>query len=153
MKTFAERIKALRAEVEALKAVKSKSSTVLNTVTKEIQCTATIYRADGSGAIGPGLLTVRDMGLIEIIPTDSSNPLIFSYAQPAFADRGNRPSSLRSWMTANGNPAVLVDPGTSSSVDGGMAYGSTKTVTLTVYITATGDFTTSISTIRYTNDT
>lgn len=152
MKTFAERIKALRAEVEALKAVKRKSSTVLDTVTKEIQCTATIYRADGTGSIGAGLLTVRDMGLVEIVPTDN-NPLIFSYAQPAFADRGNRPSQLRSWMTSSGNPAVLVDPGTSSSVDGGMAYGSTKTVTLTIYITATGDFTTNISTIRFTNET
>ena len=143
MKTFAERIKALRAEVEALKAVKSKSSTTLSTVTKTITCTAVRMRAD-STPLGPGVIFTKYMALIEIVPTDPTNPLIFSYSQPAYADRGSRSSLCYGWMTANGNPAVLVEPGSASS-DDNMTAREQRTITMTVYITATGDFTTNVT--------
>lgn len=143
MKTFAERIKALRAEVEALKAVKSKSSTTLATITKTITCTAVKQRDDPT-PLGPGMIFTKYMALIEIIPTDPANPLIFSYSQPPYAERGNRSSLCYGWMMANGNPAVLVNPGSSSS-DNDMAAQEQRTITLTIYITATGDFTTNVT--------
>lgn len=149
MKTFAERIKALRAEVEALKTVKRKSSTTLTTVTKTVTCTAVRKREDPT-PLGPGVIDTLYMGLIEIIPTDPTNPLIFSYAQPAYADRGSRSSLCYGWMTANGNPAVLVNPGSSPS-DETMVAQEQRTITMTVYITATGDFTVNVSQIQYTS--
>ena len=147
MKTFAERIKALRAEVEALKAVKSKSSTSLATVTKTVTCTA-VKKRGADTPLGPGVIETTYMGLIEIIPTDPTNPLIFSYSQPPYAERGSRSSLCYGWMLANGNPAVLVDPGSSSS-DDNMVAQEQRTITLTVYITATGDFTVNVSQIQY----
>lgn len=147
MKTFAERIKALRAEVEALKAVKSKSSTSLATVTKTVTCTAVKKRGE-STPLGPGVIETTYMALIEIVPTDPTNPLIFSYSQPPYAERGSRSSLCYGWMMANGNPAVLVDPGSSSS-DDNMVAQEQRTITMTVYITATGDFTVNVSQIQY----
>lgn len=146
MKTFAERIKALRAEVEALKAVKSKSSTSLATVTKTVTCTAVRKRGDDT-PLGPGVILTTYMALIEIIPTDPTNPLIFSYAQPPYAERGNRSSLCYGWMMANGNPAILVNPGSSPS-DDNMVAQEQRTITMTVYITATGDFTVNVSQIQ-----
>ena len=149
MKTFAERIKALRAEVEALKAVKSKSSTSLATVTKTVTCTAVMKRGNDT-PLGPGVIATTYMALIEIVPTDPTNPLIFSYSQPPYAERGNRSSLCYGWMMANGNPAVLVHPGSSPS-DNNMVAQEQRTITMTVYITATGDFTVNVSQIQ--NDT
>lgn len=147
MKDFEHRIKALQAEVEALKAVKQKSSTTLATYTKKVTCSALLMRGN-STPLGPGVIWTRNMALVEIVPKDSSNPLIFSFSQPSYSDRGNRSSKLYPWMVSNGNSAVLVDPGTSPS-DNSMADGTTRTINMTIYITATGDFSVNVSQIQY----
>lgn len=143
MKSFEQRIKALRAEVEALKAVKRKSSTALNTITKTVTCTSTLYRADGSGYYAAGTLFVKKIGQIEIIPTDGQ-PLIFSFTQPPYASRNNRSSTVLSWLSADGNPAVIVNPGEAAS-DSSIPNGSSRDIQLTVNITATADFTTRVT--------
>lgn len=147
MKTFAQRIKALRAEVEALKAVKSKSSIALKTVTKSVECSAVIRRAADT-PLGPGPIIVRYMALIELVPTDQTTPFIFSYSQPSYAQRGERMSHCYTWMTASGNPAVLVDPGSAPS-DDTLGALQDRTINMTVYITATADFTPNVSQIQY----
>lgn len=143
MKSFEQRIKALRAEVEALKAVKRKSSTALNTITKTVTCTSTLYRADGSGYYAAGTLFVKKIGQIEIIPTDGQ-PLIFSFSQPPYASRNNRSSTVLSWLSADGNPAVIVNPGEAAS-DSSIPNGTSRDIQLTVNITATADFTTRVT--------
>lgn len=143
MKSFEQRIKALRAEVEALKAVKRKSSTALNTITKTVTCTSTLYRADGSGYYAAGTLFLKKIAQIEIISTDGE-PLIFSFSQPPYASRGNRSSSVLSWLSSDGNPAVIVNPGEAAS-DSSIPNGSSRDIQLTVYITATADFTTRVT--------
>ncbi len=151
MKDFARRIKALRAEVEALKAIKRKSSTVLNTITKSVSCTSTLYRADGTGYYAAGTLFLKKIAQVEIIPT-GGEPLIFSYSMPPYADRNNRSVKISSWLSSNGNPAVIVDPGEAAS-DSTIANGTSRDITMTIYITATADFTTSVTQLTYNSRT
>ena len=138
---FEERIKALKAEVEALKTAKHKSSSVLNTVTKTATCTATLYKTSHN------VVTCRWAGLVKITPKNSNNEPLISYAQPSYADRGNRDVSLVSWVDGNGTLGILCVPSDASS-DSSMTAGSTKDITITIYITATDDFTTTSSQVR-----
>ena len=148
MKSFEQRIKALRAEVEALKAVKRKSSTALNTITKTVTCTSTVYRANGSGYYAAGTYVLRRIGQIEIVSTDGA-PLLFSYYVAPYASRGNRPIRIMSWLSSNDNPAILADPIAGSGTDSTIPNGSTRDITMTIYITATADFTTNVSQLNY----
>lgn len=139
--TFVERIKALRSEVEALKAVRRKSSLSLNTITKTATCTATLYKTSA------GVIVCRYAGLVEIVPNSTDNEAIFCYAQPAASQRNNRQITLTNWVKSDGTLGVLCTPFAISG-DGSMASESTKNVTITVYITSTSDFTTSSSQVR-----
>lgn len=135
---FAERIKRLKAEVEALKTVKRKSSTTLSTITHTATCTAQLYKDSY------GIVHTRYAGAIQIVPADE-NPLVYSVALPPYTSR-NRNVRAFNWLFDSGTPGVALIP-FGSSADSGMANNSTKNITLTAYITATGDFTTTSSQI------
>lgn len=142
MSDFQHRIMALKAEVEALKTLKRKSSTTLATVTHTATCTATLYKDQY------GLIYTRKAGAIEIIP-DDPNGFIYSVAIPQFSSRGRNVRTFN-WLFDNGNAGVALIP-FGSSADNGMPNNSTKNITLTAYITATSDFSTSSS--QLSNDT
>lgn len=137
MTTFEKRIKALRAEVEALKAVKSKSSTTIKTQTKTATGYAEIYRDEYGG-----IITLK-APLFEIIPT-TNEPFLFYASQPPYNERGQRTSSIEYWMAQSGNSAVVIRPGESPN-DSSIPVGGTRTITLTANIIATADFTISVS--------
>lgn len=139
--TFQERIKALRAEIEALKTVRRKSSTTLDTITRSATCTARLYKTDA------GVVLCDRAGLVEITPTDTDNEPLIGVSQPPYASRGNRDVELVRWVKSDGTLGILCTPGANSS-DESMATGGTKNVTLTIYITSTGDFTTTSSQVR-----
>lgn len=139
--TFAERMKALKAEIEALKTVKRKSSLALDTITKSATCTAQLYRTDA------GVIVCQYSGLIEITPKDSTNEPLIGYAQPSYSARGKRDIRLTPWTAQNGGLGILCTPD-ANSAENGMAKGETKDVQITIYITSTGDFTTSSGQIR-----
>lgn len=139
--TFAERIKALRAEIEALKTIRRRSSTTLETITRSATCTARLYKTNA------GVVVCQYAGLVEITPTDSDNEPLIGISQPPYASRGNREVELVRWVKSDGTLGVLCTPGANSS-DESMATGGTKDVTLTIYITATGDFATTSSQVR-----
>lgn len=136
---FAERVKRLKAEVEALKTAKRKSSTTLSTITHAVTCTAQLYKDSY------GIVHTRYAGAIAMIPTDSENPLVYSVALPPYTSR-NRNVRAFNWLFDDGAVGVALIP-FGSSADSGMVNNSTKNVTLTAYITATGDFTTTSSQI------
>lgn len=136
MTTFDDIVKDLRAEVEALKTERRRSSLTFKTKTITTAATAVLYRTQAGGVI-----TARYAAIVELVPADPDNRLIFGYSQPSYANRGNRAVELTPWTMDNGNPAVLLVPYSASS-DSSMANGSTKNITLSITITASGDFTT-----------
>lgn len=138
--TFAQRIRTLRAEIEALKTLRRKSSLTLNTITKAATCTAQLYKTS------TGVVVCRYAGLVEITPTDGNEPLI-SLSQPSYSNRGRRSVDLTPWVKSDGTLGVLCAPGANSS-ENTMATESTKNITITIYITSTSNFTTSSSQVR-----
>lgn len=139
--TFDKRIKALRAEIEALKTVRRKSSLTLETTTKTATCTATLYKTS------TGVVTCQYSGLIEITPASADNEPLISYSQPSYSARGNRNITLTPWVKSDGTLGILCTPD-GASVDSSMANNSTKNITITIYITATDNFTTTSSQVR-----
>lgn len=137
---FDKLIKDLRAEVEALKTVKRKSSLTLETVTKTAIGTAVLHK-NGSGTI-----TCKKAAVISIV-TDDPNPFVFGYAQRSGSVR-ERKMDLMGWTDSNGQPAILAIP-SGSSIDSDMANNSDKSIIVFVHITATTDFTTTSSQITY----
>ena len=137
---FDKLIKDLRAEVEALKTIRRKSSLTFETVTKTATGTAVLHK-NGSGTI-----TCKKAAVISIVTSDP-NPFVFGYSQPSGSTRG-RKVDLMGWTDSNGRPAILAIPSGSSN-DSSMANNSNKNVTITVYITATTDFTTTSSQVTY----
>ena len=135
MTTFDDYIKAIRTEIEAIKAERRRSALTFKTKTITATATAVLYKTQVGGVIIP-----RYDAIVELIPADPDNRLIFGYSQPSFAYRGNRAVTLTPWIMDNGNPAVLLDPG-GAPADASMANGSTKTITLSLTIVASGDFT------------
>ena len=135
---FSQRIKALRAEVEALKTVKRKNSITLATITKTATCAGQIYKDQN------GLLYVRYSGAVKIIPK-GENPIIYSVALAPYAER-KRDARAFNWLFNDDEVGVVVTPFTNSA-DSSMANNSTKNIALTVHITATDDFTTQSSQI------
>lgn len=133
---FDNLIKDLRAEVEALKTIRRKSSVTFETITKTATATAVIHK-DSYGTI-----TCKKAAVISIVTSDP-NPFVFSYSQPSGPIRG-RKVSLLGWTDSQNRPAILAIPSGSSN-DSGMAINSDKNVTITIYITATTDFTTTSS--------
>lgn len=140
MNDFAQRVKALKLEVEALKAARRRNSTILRTSTRTATCTAKLYRTANN------VVVCRQAGLIEINQADPDNEFVFSYAQPAFSYRGNRNIEIMGWIKDDGTPCVLCIPN-AAGADNNMAANSYKDITITVEITATDDFTTTSSQI------
>jgi tetrahydromethanopterin S-methyltransferase subunit H len=139
--TFADRMKTLKAEIEALKTVKRKSSLTLATVTKSATCVAQLYRTEA------GAVICQYSGLIEITPRDGTNEPLIGYSQPSYSARGTRDVRLTPWVTADGKLGILCTP-EANSAENNMATGSTKDIQITVYITATDDFTTASGQVR-----
>ena len=141
MTTFDDRIIALKNEVEALKAAKRKSSLVLSTITKTCTATAQLYKTDHD------VIICTKAALISIERSDDDNPLLFSWSMPGYSSRGRNVDAI-AWTDADGADGLLLVP-YSSSADAGMARNSYKNITLTAYITATGDFTASSTQVNY----
>lgn len=135
MKNFDDLIKETRAEIEALKSVKRKSSLTLATITKTATGTAVIYKQGATRKL-------HKAALITIKPKDADNQLIIGHSQPARAVRG-RNITIQPWTTPNGDLGLLASPGTTPDT---FADGYNN-VTVTINITATGDFTTESSQI------
>lgn len=140
MTQFDKLIKDLRSEVEALKTIRRKSSLTLETQTKTATGTAVLHKN------GNGVITCKKAALISIVSNDS-NPFVFGYSLQSGAIRG-RKMNLTGWTDANNRPAILVVPRESSS-ESSMPNNSDKNITVTVYITATTEFTTASSQIIY----
>ena len=135
MMTFDDYMKDIRAEMEALKTERRRSSLTFKTKTITTTAPATLYKTQ----VG-GIITARYCAVVELVPKDTDNRLAFCFSQPSFATRG-RHVIIMPWTMANGNPAIYLEP-KGSSADSGMANGSTKEITLSVTITASGDYTT-----------
>lgn len=140
MTKFDKLIKDLRAEVEALKTVRRKSSLTMETVTKTATGTAVLHKNSY------GIITCKKAAVITIQTTDP-NPFVFGFSQPSGSVRG-RKVELLGWTDSSNKPSILAIPSESSN-DSGMAINSDKNVTITVYITATTDFTTTSSQVTY----
>lgn len=135
MSKFDSYIKDLRREIEALKTERRRSSLTFTTKTITTSAPATMYKTQNGNVIEG-----RYNALVEIIPRDDTNRLIFGFSQPAFSTR-QRDVRLFPWILDNGNPGVLMIP-YRNNADESMANGSTKEITLSLTITASGDFTT-----------
>lgn len=124
----------LKREIEALKTIKRKSSTTLETITKTATGTAT--------SVWTGhVATITRGALIKMTPADSDNPFIFSWTLQPYAQRG-RNIQVIPWTTSDGSPALVLIPATDDNFVGN--------ISVSVNITATGDFT--ISTSQIIND-
>lgn len=138
---FANKIKKLESEIEALKTVRTKSSTVLETKTVTVDCYAQLYCYATTLS---NVQVVKKSALIKIKPK-SGEGFIYSWALQSWAQKQRR-IDIFPWFFDDGNVGLAVQPSV-SSVDSSMAVGSYKTITMTVYITATDDFTTEVSQI------
>lgn len=135
MTNFDKLIKDLRAEIEALKTIRRKSSLTLTTTTKTATGTAVAYY---TGHVS----TVTRAALIKLTPA-TSDPFIFSWTLQPYAQRG-RNIQIIPWTTSDGNPALVLVPSLNT--------GEVGNISVSVNITATGDFTTSASQIIYDGD-
>lgn len=141
MSTFDSRITALRREIEAMKAVKKKSSLTLSTVSKIIYCTGSIYKY--STPLGD-VIVPRMAGLVKITPKDDGECLL-GYSQPSYADRGSRRVDITRWLDG-GSIGVVCTPYSAPS-DSSLPYGVTS-ISISVTITCTSDFTYTTSQIE-----
>lgn len=137
---FEHRIIALRSEIEALKTTRRKSSSTLTTITKTVTCTAQLKNVSN-------VILCRRAGALAIVPTDGSTNFLYSVALQPYSSRG-RDVRTTNWLFNDGAVGVMCVPD-ASDLDDNLADGSTKNVTITVYITATCDFTTEASQIVY----
>lgn len=140
MTDFQHRIMALKAEVEALKTTRRKSSTTLMTITKTATCTAQITNYNN-------VILCTKAGAVAIVPTDGADNFLYSVAIRPYANRG-REVETYNWLFADGIVGAMAVP-FGSDLDNDLAVGATKNITITVYITATSDFETESSQIIY----
>lgn len=136
MTKFDKLIINLRAEIEALKTIRRKSSLTLTTTTKTATGTAVAYY---TGHVS----TITRAALIKLTPSDPTNPFIFSWTLLPYAQR-NRNINVIPWTTSDGSPALVLDPETTGNESGN--------ISVSVNITATDDFTISTSQIIYDGD-
>lgn len=135
MINFDKLIKDLTTEIEALKTIRRKSSLTLTTTTKTATGTAVAYY---TGHVS----TVTRAALIKLTPADPDNPFIFSWTLQPYAQRG-RNIEIVPW-TVDGNPALVLVPS--------LGTGESGNISVSVNITATGDFTISTAQIIYDGD-
>lgn len=135
MTNFDKLIKDLHAEIEALKTIRRKSSLTLTTTTKTATGTAVAYY---TGHVS----TITRAALIKLTPADPDNPFIFSWTLQPYAQRG-RNIEIVPW-TVDGNPALVLVPS--------LGTGESGNISVSVNITATGDFAISTAQIIYDGD-
>lgn len=135
MTNFDKLIKDLTTEIEALKTIRRKSSLTLTTTTKTATGTAVAYY---TGHVS----TITRAALIKLTPADTDNPFIFSWTLQPYAQRG-RNIEIVPW-TVDGNPALVLVPS--------LGTGESGNISVSVNITATGDFTISTAQIIYDGD-
>lgn len=135
MINFDKLIKDLTTEIEALKTIRRKSSLTLTTTTKTATGTAVAYY---TGHVS----TITRAALIKLTPADPDNPFIFSWTLQPYAQRG-RNIEIVPW-TVDGNPALVLVPS--------LGTGESGNISVSVNITATGDFTISTAQIIYDGD-
>lgn len=134
MTDFDSYLKDLETEVEALKTVKRKSSLTMATITKTITATATIAITSGGVAIA------TQVPFIKFDPKTPENPFIFCWSLKPYNQR-NRDIDILPWIDGDDYGIVLL-PGTNSDDVAG-------TISMDVIITSTGDYTPTISQLRY----
>lgn len=134
MTNFDQLIIELKREIEALKTIKRKSSLTLTTTTKTATGTATAIWTGTASAISKA-------ALIKLTPADSDNPFIFSWTLQPYSYR-DRNIHVIPWTTSDGSPAIVLVPDVHPAESG--------SISMTINITATGDFT--ISTSQITNE-
>ena len=140
MSDFSHRIMALKAEVEALKTARRKSSTTLMTITKTVACTATLKNVNN-------VVLCQKAAGVAIIPTDGNDEFLYSVAIEPYANRG-RDVETYNWLFDDEAMGVMCVP-RSSDQDDGMTSGQTKTINIQVKITATSNFATETSQITF----
>lgn len=132
MSGFDSRIIALRKEVEALKALKRKSSLTLPTITKTTTCVGSIYRYNTP--LGPQWHS-RMAGWVKVVPKDGNNDFLASFSLLSYSQRNNRRIDMSNWYQ-DGKIGVVCVP---SAISSDTAIG-VYNVPITVYVTATSDF-------------
>lgn len=133
MSNLEGRITALKREVEALKAVKKKSSLTLSTISKTIQCYGSVYKY--STPLGD-VIVPRMAGLVKITPKDDGECLL-GYSQPSYYARRNRRVDATRWLDGGSIGVVCTPYGAAS--DSALPYG-VSSIPITITITCTSDF-------------
>lgn len=134
MTNFDKLIKDLEAEVEALKTLKRKSSTTLETITKRVDTSASIAFQTTS----PNVMC-WDAVVIRITPAHEQN-ILYSVSFPPYATN-NRNIQVIPWIESDGTPAILAVPQYNGNDSGWGGYDQPRDVNFSLFITATDDFT------------
>lgn len=134
MTNFDKYILELENEVEALKTIRRKSATMLTTITKRIDTSATI--ADQNFSINESV-RCWDAVLIRL-EFVSDKDALYSVSFPPYSENG-RPISVINWIDTDGTPAVLAMPYYNGQ-DSFDSYNTPRTVNFSLFITATDDF-------------
>lgn len=138
---FDKFIKSMQREVVDQKAIRRRSSLTLQTVSKTITVPCKIARN------GNGVLYCKEAGLA--IATPNGNlPQIYQASFGSRSQRDNRGITCEPQQRSTG-AAFAVIPTYGESWDAGLANNQSKTVTVPVTITSTGDFTLTASSMNY----
>lgn len=138
---FDKLIKSITREITDQKALRRRSSLTLETQSKSINVTCTIARN------GNGVLYCQKSGLVVITPNDSL-PQIYQTSFATKSGRDNRGVTAYAQQRSTGTAFAIV-PSYGDTWDSGLGNNQSKTVTVPVTITSTGDFTLTASTMNY----
>lgn len=125
---FAKLIKTLQREVIEEKTVRRRSSLTLDTITKNITVTVTLYRESGQ------LFYPTKVGLVKIDFPDGEPQLV----TPTIVNANSRGVRFSMYNIDNG-AGIMVIPTTGTRWDDDMTIGSSKDITITVGVVMTGD--------------
>ena len=146
MTNFDKYILELENEVNALKTIRRKSATILTTITKRIDTSASIAWQNY-----PTNETIRCWDAVLIrLEFVSNKDALYSVSFPPYSQNG-RPIQPLNWIDTDGTPAILAIPfraRTDDSIIWG-GYDIPRTVNFSLFITATDDFQYSTRLVEY----
>lgn len=138
---FDSLIKELKREAEDLKAVRRRSSLTLQTTTKSTTLSVVIRKAND-------IIFCYKAGLARIA-FNSDAPQVFCAQFKSRGDRDNRGILHHSNYNVDGTAAVMVVPFYGEDWDDDLSNGDSKTISIPIAITSTGDFTLTADQITY----
>lgn len=137
---FAKMLKGLIRETTDLKTIRTRSSLTLKTATKTTMVSCTITRTSNNY-----FLTKAGLARITF---NSDVPQIFTAVATAPGNRGNRGLTFAN-LNADSGAGVIVIPTKGDTWDSDLSVGSSKTISVQIAVTSTGDFTLTSDQINY----